>query len=495
MSFNSINFLLFFPIVLLINFILTKKDRKYWLLIASYFFYMCWNPKYAILLLACTGVTYLSGLFIDKAENEKLEEKAKTKKKKLIVALSVFVNLAILFYFKYTNFALSSISGLFGLFGISLNIPAFDIILPIGISFFIFQALSYTIDVYRGETKVEKDFVKYALFVSFFPQLVAGPIERSKNLLKQIDEPKDFDFARFRDGFLLMLWGFFLKIVIADRIAIFVDTVYKDYATFGGAYLIVATILFAFQIYCDFAGYSTIAIGSAKILGIDLMENFNTPYLATSVSSFWKRWHISLSSWFRDYVYIPLGGNKKGKVRTYINKFIVFLLSGLWHGANITYVIWGALNGIYQIIGDILKPVKDKIASTLKLGIVRKIFGVIFTFILIDFSWIFFRADSFTSAIEIIKSIFTTNNFNILTDGSIYNCGLEIYNFWCMIICIAILVIVDILKRNKIVVREFIARRKGIIRYVAIAIFIAVILTFGIWGSSYNAQNFIYFQF
>lgn len=343
MLFNSLEFLVFFPIVVVLYFVIPDKIKNIWLLIASYFFYMCWNARYALLIFFSTIVTFLSGIMLEKVKSGSFNNKKKTNIKKTIVAISITINLVILFYFKYTYFAIEGISNLLKLINIELNIPLFDIVLPVGISFYTFQALGYMIDVYRNEIYAEKNFVNYALFVSFFPQLVAGPIERSKNLLKQLAVPQKFSTDNFKDGLMLMIWGFFLKIVLADRIAIFVDTVYEDYVTFPGWYLVIATMLFAIQIYCDFYGYSVIAMGSAKILGIQLMENFDSPYLSTSVEEFWRRWHISLTSWFKDYVYIPLGGNRKGKIRKLINKMIVFVISGLWHGAQFTYVIWGGV--------------------------------------------------------------------------------------------------------------------------------------------------------
>lgn len=342
MLFNSINFIIFFPVVLIIYFAIPSEIRYLWLLAASYYFYMCWNAKYAILIFTSTVITYLSGILIDKIKNAGNAHLDKTLCKSLVVAVSFISNLGILVYFKYTNFLIDILVKSFGMIGITLSIPAVDIILPVGISFYTFQALSYTVDVYRGEIYAEKNFFRYALFVSFFPQLVAGPIERSKNLLKQLSVSHSFDYERMVEGLLMMLWGFFLKIVLADRIAIFVDTAYGDIYTYPGYYLIVATVLFGIQIYCDFAGYSTIAMGASKIIGIDLMENFDSPYLAESVAEFWRRWHISLTSWFKDYLYIPLGGNRKGTFRKYLNKMIVFLMSGLWHGAELTFVIWGA---------------------------------------------------------------------------------------------------------------------------------------------------------
>ena len=283
MQFNSIEFLIFLPIVTVVYFVVPKKLKQIWLLCASYYFYMCWNAKYALLILTST------------VERPDLPDSAVRKRKKWIVALSFFINLGILVFFKYFGFASRIISAVAAAAHIRFTIPTFDILLPVGISFYTFQALGYTLDVYREDIRAEKNFIRYALFVSFFPQLVAGPIERSGNLIRQLAEPKKFSFDRFREGFLTMLWGFFLKIVLADRIAIFVDTVYGDYSKYGGFYLIVATILFAVQIYCDFGGYSTIAVGVARILGIDLMENFDAPYLSTSVAQFWRRWHISLT--------------------------------------------------------------------------------------------------------------------------------------------------------------------------------------------------------
>lgn len=368
MLFNSLDFMIFLPIVLLVYFVIPDKIKHIWLLIVSYYFYMCWNAKYALLILFSTIITYFSGLIIEKIKRQSWDERKKLKYKKIVVALSFVINLGILFYFKYINFTLDLISKVFKLINVSISMPAFDIILPVGISFYTFQALSYTMDVYRDDIYAEKNFLRYALFVSFFPQLVAGPIERSKNLLKQLAVPHRFDFELAREGLLLMLWGFFLKIVLSDRIAIFVDTVYGDYNTYAGWYLVIATILFAFQIYCDFSGYSIIAMGAAEILGINLMENFNAPYLSTSVSEFWRRWHISLTSWFKDYLYIPLGGSRKGKIRKYLNKMTVFLVSGLWHGASISFVVWGGLNGFYQVIGEVLQPMRDKLVQLLRLN-------------------------------------------------------------------------------------------------------------------------------
>ena len=498
MSFNSIDFLIFLPVVLVLYFILPAKVKNLWLLAASYYFYMCWNAKYALLILTSTLMTWLSGIILEKIKESVREEARKTALKKATVALCLVINLGILFVFKYYNFAAETLTALFERIGIRINLSRVDLLLPVGISFYTFQALSYTMDVYRDEIYAEKNFLRYALFVSFFPQLVAGPIERSKNLLKQLAKPHRFSFERVRDGLLLMLWGFFLKIVIADRAAIFVDTVYGNYTGYPGWYLVVATVLFAVQIYCDFYGYSTIAMGAAKMLGIRLMENFNAPYLSGSVAEFWRNWHISLTSWFKDYLYIPLGGSRKGKARKYINKMIVFLVSGLWHGAKMTFVIWGGLNGLYQIFGEITKPFRDRIVN--RAGLHRKSAGhrvlqVLITFTLITFSWIFFRADNFAASKEIIRSIFTTGNIHILFDNSLYGCGLDVKNFRLLEVSILVLVFADICKRRGIVIRDVIARQDRWVRCLFITAVICAILLFGLWGPAFDKASFIYFQF
>lgn len=498
MLFNSSDFLIFFPIVVLIYFAIPDKVKYLWLLAASYYFYMCWNAKYALLLLTSTAVTYVCGLLLEKIKQSSLDEKTASRYKKWALTGSLVINLGILFYFKYINFAMDSLAALLSLAHIQLTIPQFDIVLPVGISFYTFQALSYTIDVYRDDIYAEKNFFRYALFVSFFPQLVAGPIERSKNLLRQLAVPRKFDYDQARDGLLLMLWGFFLKIVLADRIAIFVDVVYGDYPAYPGFYLILATILFAFQIYCDFSGYSTIAMGAAKIMGFSLMENFDAPYLATSVAQFWRRWHISLTSWFKDYLYIPLGGSRKGKARKYLNKLIVFLVSGLWHGADFSFVVWGGINGIYQILGEWLMPLRSKAVSLLHLdreSFFHKLIHVIGTFILVDFSWIFFRASTFPDAIAIIQSMLTVHNPGIFLDGSIFRCGLDIENFVLMFFCIGLLLLVDCCKCRGIVIREKVLQRGYFFRWLFFTAAVCGILLFGKWGPAFDKASFIYFQF
>jgi len=498
MLFNSFQFLMFFPIVAIVYYVIPSKWRYLWLLAASYYFYMGWNPKYALLLLFTTVVTYVSGLVLDRITGSNIETSLKTRFRKITVAFSFICNLGVLFFFKYLDFAAGIICKILGLVNINLSYSSLNILLPVGISFFTFQSLSYTVDVYRGEIYTEKNFFRYALYVSFFPQLVAGPIERSKNLLKQLAKPAKFDFNKAKDGLLLMLWGYFLKLLIADRIAIVIDTIYDDPATYGGLYIVVATVLFAFQIYCDFAGYSTIAVGTAEIMGINLMENFNAPYLSCSVAEFWRKWHISLTSWFRDYVYIPLGGNKKGNLRKYCNCLIVFLLSGLWHGASFAFVLWGALNGIYQIIGTVLQPARDRLIKVFRLNsesIGFRLYKRIVTFVLVDFAWLFFRSGSMEVADSVLKSMLSVKNPWILFDGSLYSCGLDQKNFNFAIICILILLVVDYLRVKGNTIRELIGEQDWLFQVLFITLAICFILVFGIWGSAYDAKGFIYFQF
>lgn len=342
MLFNSVDFLLFLPVTILIYYILPGKVRYIWLLLASYYFYMNWNPQYAILILLSTLITYGCGLFLDGINSSNKGDKEKQRLRKACLAASFIINLGVLIYFKYMNFLIDNINRISLKLGLNINMCGLDILLPVGISFYTFQALGYTVDVYRGEVAAEKNVLRYALFVSFFPQLVAGPIERTANLMGQLKEKHKLTYDNFRVGIWWMLWGYFMKLVVADRVAIIVDTIYENPQDYTGIYIVFATILFGIQIYCDFNGYTMIARGSAKIMGVNLMQNFDAPYLSQTVAEFWRRWHISLSSWFKDYLYIPLGGNRKGKIRKYINLLIVFLVSGLWHGAAWGYVIWGS---------------------------------------------------------------------------------------------------------------------------------------------------------
>lgn len=353
-------------------FVIPKKGKSFWLLLASYYFYMSWNPKYIVLILFSTVITYLSGILLGRAEERTfISARARMRQKKWIVFLCCAANLGLLGFFKYFDFLLKNLNYVSEkVTGITFSNP-FDFVLPVGISFYTFQALGYMIDVYRREIPAEKNFIRYALFVSFFPQLVAGPIERSGNLLKDIQEIPDkkmWDYERITSGLITMVWGMFLKLVITDRISAVTDAVFSGNEGFNSLALWLGAIAFSLQIYCDFSGYSTIAIGAARVMGFHLMENFNTPYFSRSIKEFWRRWHISLSTWFRDYLYIPLGGNRCSRIRRYLNLMITFLVSGFWHGAGWTFIIWGGVHGAYQIVGEALMPVRRGIGKAFRIN-------------------------------------------------------------------------------------------------------------------------------
>lgn len=499
MLFNSYSFIIFFPIAALVYFVIPKRLQHIWLLFASYYFYMNWDAKYVLLLLFSTIVTYLSGIYIDKLRKSgKAPDKQQKNKEKRIVAISFLLNLLLLFFFKYLYFAIDAINFILQPINLSLPNPGFSIILPVGISFYTFQALSYTMDIYRGDTEVEKNFLKYALFVSFFPQLVAGPIERSKNLLRQVNETHKFDYDKMRDGLLIMIWGYFLKLVIADRAAIVVDLIYGNVYGYSASHLLIATVLFAVQIYCDFAGYSLIAMGGAEILGFRLMENFNCPYLSVSIGEFWRRWHISLSTWFRDYLYIPLGGNRKGTFRKYCNILIVMFTSGLWHGAAGTFVIWGVLHGIYQIAGSILKPVRDvvnKVFGFKQEALSHKLVCGVFTFALVDLAWVFFRANNIEEAFYIISNILSPASILLMGGVDFGEMGISRASFKLLLLSIVVLLIADLLKYNGIRIRKIIIEQELWFRWICYIGAVFIILIFGIWGPSYDSGSFIYFQF
>lgn len=497
MLFNSVDFLIFFPLVTLIYFIIPHKIRYLWLLVCSYYFYMCWNAQYALLLFASTFITWASGLGIAHAAKKEADDPTRQRSKG-IVAISLILNLSLLFFFKYANFTIDNLNAIFSKIGITFQVPTLDLLLPVGISFYIFQALSYTIDVYRGDVPVERNLLRYMLFVSFFPQLVAGPIERSSRLVAQLYEKHTFNFDRMVRGLMLMLWGYFQKVVVADRICVLVDQVFNYVTYYSGFTVLVGALFFAVQIYCDFSGYSIIAVGAAQVMGFDLMDNFRQPYLAVSVSDFWRRWHISLTTWFRDYLYIPLGGNRKGKWKKYRNIMIVFLSSGLWHGANWTYVIWGGLNGLYQVIGAETKKLRTKCKNALRIRdntASGKLLSMVVTFLLVDFSWIFFRAATLEDAVTFLKQMFASFNPWVLFDGTLYTLGLSQIDFWVGVLSILVIFIVDSLHERKVHIREWILEQNLVFRWVIYFVAIFTILIFGFYGPNYDAAQFIYFQF
>lgn len=496
-------YILFLPIVVSIYYFLPSKLRNGWLLCVSYYFYMQWNPIYIMLLFSCTLITYTGGLVLEKLKRLHGESEynsgKRNRKSKLCLILCISISLGILFFYKYLLFGISLFNRILECVHMEEISWEYEILLPVGISFYTLQALSYLIDVYRGDIFAEKSFIRYALFVSFFPQLVAGPIERSKNLLVQFSIDHTFTYKNLQKGMLWILYGLFIKMVIADRAAIIVNTVYENSSVYSGFYIIVATFFFAIQIYCDFYGYSTIARGSALLMGYHLMDNFNAPYFSSNVREFWRRWHISLSQWFRDYLYIPLGGSKKGVLRKELNRMLVFAVSGLWHGASLAFAFWGVLNGAAQVFED----VADKLKEKLKIGAIRrtvcfskKLLQVFGTFLLVTFAWLFFRSGEFEVALDVLKSMCHFDNLAGILDGSLSTkiLGGKIY-MNILLVSILALFIVDFYKYKGRDVAELFLAQKWWFRTLMIMLMIFTILLFGCYGEIYDIQQFIYFQF
>lgn len=484
-------FAFFFPIVFILYWFVFNKNLKLqnlFLLIVSYIFYGWWDWRFLILIIFSTIVDYIIGYKLNSEDNEK--------KRKLLLVISLTTNLGLLGFFKYFNFFINSFIGAFTIFGFHMESRNLNIILPVGISFYTFQTLSYTIDIYRKKMKATSEFIDFAAFVTFFPQLVAGPIERASHLLPQFQKDRHFYYDEAVYGLKLILWGLFKKIVIADRVAIVVNNVYSNPKEFQGLALIIATVFFAFQIYCDFSGYSDIAIGTSKILGFDLMENFKRPYFSKSIAEFWKRWHISLSTWFKDYLYIPLGGNRVSKMRWRLNLMLTFLVSGLWHGANWTFIIWGALNGFYQVFGiwssDFRKNVKNKIGLS-SLENLDSILQVITTFSLTCFAWIFFRANNVSDAFYISGNLLSgIDNWNQLSyiKETILSLGLGYKNFIVAIVAIVLMELIHIQQKNT-KFKDVMTNKPFVLRWGVYYLMVLVIIFFGYFGES----QFIYFQF
>ncbi len=482
MLYNSFQFLIFFPLVVCFYFAIPHKYRWILLLVASYYFYMCWKAEYLLLIVCSTLIDYFAGLRMGRV--------AEKEKRRIYLILSLVANLGLLFTFKYFNFVNESLRQVFQHFNVLYNVPSLKVLLPVGISFYTFQTLSYTIDVYRGEREPERHLGIFALYVSFFPQLVAGPIERSTRLLPQFFEKVAFDYRRVKDGLILMAWGFFKKVVIADWVAIFVNQVYNHPEMYPGLPGIVATYFFAFQIYCDFSGYSDIAIGAAQVMGYRLMLNFRRPYFSKSISEFWKRWHISLSSWFRDYLYIPLGGNRVKRARMYLNIFIVFLVSGFWHGANWTFIVWGGLHGVFLLISRWTAEWRHRLhrfVGLTKYPDLHRFLKVLVTFHLVWFSWIFFRANSISDAFLIIRNLFTAFEPATLLTVS----GFTSQHFILSVLSIVILLGVELFQRNHDI-RGWLSQRPVVLRW---AFYYGLIMFILLFGAYDNANEFIYFQF
>jgi alginate O-acetyltransferase complex protein AlgI len=503
MLFNSVSFLIFFPIVTTIYFLLPQKFRWIHLLTSSCFFYMLFIPAYIIILFITISIDYLAGIYIERSEG---------KKRKYFLIISIVSTCLVLFFFKYFNFFNDNFRAIAGFLHLNYPIPILNIILPIGLSFHTFQSLSYVIEVYRGNQKTEKHFGIYALYVMFYPQLVAGPIERPQNLLHQFYEKHKFDYERVIDGLKLMLWGFFKKIVIADRLAIVVNQIYNDPHQYEGVQLIVATIFFAFQIYCDFSGYSDIAIGSAKVMGFNLMINFRKPYFSQSVSEFWKKWHISLTTWFRDYLFFPLSFAiswriRKERVLTIKSDLFIYIvasaitwfITGLWHGANWTFVIWGGLNGFFLVLESLLyKNSNDPNILIKSRYQVKKLFKIVITFCLISVGWVFFRAANLNDSFYILTHLFSGIKDFILNisdlgyiSGVLSSFGVNRFEFFLSFFFIGFLILTELINYDL----SFFERIKAFpvyFRWIVYYFVIGILVFFGTFNST---QQFIYFQF
>ena len=451
MGFTSLAFLVFFPVILIIYFLLPRNARAIWLLAASYAFCISFDVKYALVLLASTFVTYFLGILIGFEKKEQV--------KKLYIVIAICLHIFFLSFFKYNHL---------------------QILLPVGISFYTFQAIGYLVDVYRGDIGPERNLMYFALFQAFFPKLVQGPIERSGNLLVQIRELRQkelFDLQRIREGILLLIWGLFQKLMVADRIAVPVNAVYGQFESFGGVEILVVTVLYAFQIYCDFAGYTDIARGIARLCGIELQKNFLRPYMADSVQDFWRRWHISLSSWLRDYLYIPLGGNRKGQLCKYLNIMITFLISGIWHGTGFHFLVWGGIHGL----GQIFDVKKRKLPRWLK--------GLL-VFCFVDIAWMIFRASSMSSVKGMLLIMFT--NFRLQNFS-----GMLLGKFEWLLIFLGIFLVMakDVLEEKGICFKKCIFSQAWPVRCLIYTALIVGIVILGAYGEAYDTSQFLYTQF
>jgi len=482
MLFNSFQFAAFYLVVLVAVFSAPARTRWAVLLFASYVFYASWRIEYTLLLLAVTGVSFAAGLALGKTQSPRA--------RKGILAAAVTAGLSLLGVFKYSDFALANAAATVRWLGGSWGASPLDLLLPLGISFFTFQAIGYVIDVYRGDTPVEPHLGRFALYVSFFPQLVAGPIERSYRLLPQLSRRTRLEAERIVSGLQSISWGLFKKIVIADRLAVAVDTVYAAPGDFSGPYLILATVFFAIQIYCDFSGYSDMAIGTARILGYDLMENFRRPYFAASLSEFWRRWHISLSTWFRDYVYKPLGGNRVSLPRWASNIMVVFLLSGIWHGANWTFVAWGVVHGGAMVLSAAAGGLREAGVKALRLDrlprLRRGVQRVVLLSVVVS-AWVFFRAETLAEALSILRGFVQWGDFST---GELWDLGLRPHALWPLLASVAVLFAVEWVQEVRPTIAMALWQRRGV-RWAAYLTLLYGIILFGVFGQ----VEFIYFQF
>lgn len=477
MLFNSIGFLIFLPIVFILYWFVFRKKYQHqnlMLLVASFYFYACWDWRFLFLLMFSIGLDFVSGLQIEKSETKK--------EATFWLTLSIVINLGFLGFFKYYNFFAESFADLLSGFGFTVNVWLLNIVLPVGISFYTFHGLSYVIDIYKKRIKAETNFIDYALFVSYFPLLVAGPIERATHLLPQIQKKRVFNYEQAADGMRQILWGFFKKMVIADNCAPLVNEIFTNYQTESPANLLMGAVLFAFQIYGDFSGYSDIALGVSRLFGIELLKNFAFPYFSRDIAEFWRRWHISLSSWFRDYLYIPLGGSKGGLMMKVRNTFIIFLVSGFWHGANWTFIIWGGLNALYfmpLLLADKNRQNLEVVAMDRLLPSFKEFFKILLTFGLTCFAWIFFRAESVTQAVLYIKRIIDPALFIIPKPFPF-----KVFSL------VAVMFVIEWINRGKnhgLEIDQF----RPWIRRILYLVIIYIILRYANFGNN----EFIYFQF
>ncbi len=489
MLFNSLHFAVFFPVVAVVYFALPHRYRWLFLLAASYYFYMAWVPKYVLLIIASTLVDYVATQMMGRTES-------KAQRRKYLY-FSLAGNLGLLFFFKYFNFFNDTLQSVFEYFSLPYHVPESHLLLPVGISFYTFQTLGYTIDVYRGKFKPERHLGIFALYVAFFPQLVAGPIERAGNLLPQLRKKFNFDYQRVTDGMKLIAWGLFKKVVIADRVAVMVDYVYANPQNHEGPGLALATLMFAWQIYCDFSGYSDIAIGAAQVMGVRLMTNFDRPYWSRSLLELWRRWHISLTSWFRDYVFFSLGGTRVPVPRIGLNLIVVFLITGLWHGANWTFIIWGLGHGVFLIISLLTRNARDRLAAFLRLDRIPRLHAmwqVAVTFGLFYYIGVFFRAESVSDGLYILKHLFLgwSEPFRGLGfKGFIHSLGMrDQEDFYVAVLAILVLETVHFFQ-SRGPIRARLAQKPAWVRWPLYYALALVILTYGV----FNESPFIYFQF
>ncbi|MBE6767241.1 MAG: MBOAT family protein [Ruminococcaceae bacterium] len=480
----SVSFLLFVAAAFLGYFILPLKIRPYWLLAASLAFYGCFDLRYFIFFLFSVFSAYFAAYYIGTRAVSPIG-------KKCVLAVAVLLNIGLLAVVKYLNYSLSLIGMLTG-----RDFAVVSVIVPLGIAFYSMQAVSYCVDVYRGKNAPERNPLNFLLYMSYFPIIMQGPISRYDQLAPELFTPHKFSFERLKSGMLLFMYGVFKKIVIADRAAIFVNQVFGNYNDYQGFEIIIAMVLYTIQIYTDFSGCVDISRGVSEVLGIKLINNFDHPYFAVSIKDFWRRWHISLSTWFRDYIYIPLGGNRKGKLRKHANLFIVFLVSGLWHGVGVHYIVWGMIHGFYQIFGELTASPRDKFYE--KCGVNKNTFSFKFgrqltTFVLVTVAWLFFRADGFIAGCRMLRSAFVLNPW-VLTDDSLFEIGLDGKDWNVLLLSIAILLVVSLLQ-GKYSLREELQKQTCWFRYTIYILALLFISIFGVYGPGYNVSQFIYMQF